>query len=200
METKKIHNLDFFPNFILDEHKPLGSELCKKGYTHFHQVVKLVHHFGYKRISNLDDLSLVLEEKVGTCSSKHGYLKALAEENNQNEIKLKCAYFEFQSKFMPQLKKDFEKLGLTSELEGHCYLSYHNHVLDITTDKLDYTMFIDYKDLLVVDDLPSNECGHIKQKRHEKLFKEWCQDQGVDFEKAWDLRWRVIKELVQGRV
>ena len=189
-------NLKFYPNFQLNSQKLIGKRLKEIGIYNFHSIIEYVYKLPYSRISNLDDLLLTISEKKGTCSTKHGFLKAVAEENEQEDIRLHCVYFEFSKKHIPTLIKEFEKLKLQSELEGHCYLSYNNHILDVTTTYLDYPKFIDFSNLYKIDDLKSYECGEQKQKRHLKLFKEWCQEKEVDFEKAWDLRWKVIKELV----
>ena len=185
------------PDFHLDANGKLGALLLKENVYTFHEALEHVHKLLYKRISNLENLDLVLSEKRGTCSSKHAFLAALAKENGNTSISLKLGYFKFGSSILPELKKEFEILGTDYIIEAHNYLRFKKQIIDVTSFSFDVQKLLSSKVLIEEISLESDQAGAYKQKLHESYFKKWCAEKNVDFEKAWALRWAIIDCLVR---
>lgn len=186
-------------DFPLDKSKEIGSLFYKEKVYTFHEALKYIHNLLYKRISNLEDLKLVLLEKRGTCSSKHGLLALLAEENGHFDIEVKLGYFNFFSKTVPNLKERFNDLGSDLIIEAHCYLSCKGCIIDVTSNKFDAQQLLKPQNLIEDITIKAYQTGNVKQAMHEKYFENWCHNQNVDFRKAWDLRWAVIDSLVKSQ-
>ena len=55
---------------------------------HWDELVSYIKELPYGRISNREDLTLVLSEQKGSCSSKHVLLKTVAVENQMEDVGL----------------------------------------------------------------------------------------------------------------
>ncbi|MCH9632961.1 MAG: hypothetical protein S4CHLAM6_13080 [Chlamydiae bacterium] len=185
------------PDFPLDKNQKISSLFYKEKVYTFHAALKYVHKLLYKRISNLEDLTLVLIEKRGTCSSKHGLLAQLAEENGYSHIEVKLGYFKFFSRTLPELKEKFNAIGADYIIEAHCYLSYKGSFIDVTSCQFDARQLLNPKNLLEEVTIKASQTGKVKQAMHKKYFENWCTKYSIDFEKAWSLRCAVIDCLVQ---
>jgi len=73
------------PDFVLQE-GIISQKFRERGITQFSKACEFIQHLPYGRISDRDNLDLVLTENRGTCSSKHGILERLCEENGHEEV------------------------------------------------------------------------------------------------------------------
>ena len=99
----------------------------------FHKSVSFINYLPYGRNQNRNFKS-VLEEKRGTCSSKHALLAKIAL-NHDCPINLYLGFFEMNAINNPEVAEVLSKNGLKYILEGHCYLGYKKNRVDITFSK-----------------------------------------------------------------
>lgn len=185
------------PNFPLNSNFEYSRALVKHGILDFHQALDWVRTLPYKRISDLENLALVAEEKRGTCSTKHGFLAAVARENGHPEIHVELGYFRFSKRKIPALTQDFDSCGADYLIEAHCYLKFNNHIIDVTASSFDAQQMLRPKELIESRRLAPEEVGEYKQKLHFDYFQKWCEGKKLNFEQVWALRWKVIDYLVQ---
>lgn len=185
------------PNFYLNTSSPFGQLLARENIVDFHQALHFVLNLPYKRISDLDNLALVSIEKRGTCSSKHGFLAAVAIESGHTEIQLETGYFRFKYEKIPSLKNQFKSFPLDYIVEAHSYLRYKDQIIDVTSQFFDAQALLSPSDLIDSFYLLPHEAGAIKQWFHKKFYQSWCKQNNLDFAKAWDLRWQVISYFVE---
>ncbi len=185
------------PDFLLNSQAPFGQLLIQEGVMSFHEALNFALKLPYKRISDLDNLALVVLEKRGTCSSKHGFLAAVAQENNHPEIRLEMGYFRCKFEKIPALKRSFENFPIDHIVEAHVYLKYKSHIIDVTSSAFDAQLLLSPSDLIESQPLLPHEAGSIKQLLHQNYFKMWCNQNKIDFTRAWDLRGQIISFLVE---
>lgn len=183
-------------DFDLDLSKPLGKLLMPHKVKTFHQALSFVKSLAYKRISNIDDYTLVVTEQCGTCSTKHAFLAELAHENGRYGIQVELAFFKFKAKIMPHLATEFEKNHISYLPEGHCYLRTPLGKLDLTSNRFDMDKILTPDTVIKTLILSPEQAGNYKQKLHEKYFQDWCKSQKLPFEPIWQLRQKIIQHLV----
>ncbi|MCH9634560.1 MAG: hypothetical protein S4CHLAM7_13130 [Chlamydiae bacterium] len=188
-------NLKMIPNFELDPLGELGELLKKKQIETFHAAIRFAYDLPYQRISNLEDLRLAATECRGTCSSKHGFLAKLAQENNEHSFQVELIVFPFYSSFAPSLKDRFEKFSIDYILEAHCYLKYKDQIIDITSSRFDCTRYYSENKAFSTQKLAFSQVGSYKQKLHEDLFRKWCKTLNKPFDGLWKLRCDLIQHL-----
>lgn len=120
-----------FPDFTIKSKGPISEAFLKDGINNFHQACEQVKNLRYQRTSVKSNLLLVLEEKSGTCGSKHALLKKLAEENNSNDIKLKIGIYKMTNQNTPGIEKMIPD-NIPYIPEAHAYLVFDKHRLDFT--------------------------------------------------------------------
>ncbi len=185
------------PDFDLDLTKPLGRLLIDYKIKSFHQALSFVKSLSYKRVSNLDDYTLVVAELCGTCSTKHAFLAALAHENGRHEIQVELAFFKFNATIMPHLASEFEKNQISYLPEGHCYLRTSLGKLDLTSNRFDMDKILTPDTVIETLILSPKQTGNYKQKLHEEYFQNWCKRENLPFEPIWQLRQKIIQHLVK---
>ncbi len=67
--------------------------LLDKNISTWHTTISYIQHLPYGRSSSRSDLSTVIRENCGTCSSKHALLKSIADRNSIPNVNLiLCIY------------------------------------------------------------------------------------------------------------
>ena len=180
-----------FPNFIIKPNGPISEVFLKMGINDFQQACEYVKKLRYQRISIKSNLLLVLEERQGTCSSKHMLLKKLTEENNINDIELKIGIYKMKAKNTPGLAGVIPK-NVPYIPEAHAYLVFNNRRFDFTraTGK-------PLKDEDVLKEIPmaADEMGHRKEQIHKEFIAQWCKDNDQDLNEIWKIREACIVRL-----
>lgn len=170
------------------------TQLCKQQdlFT-WEQLTEYVYQLPYRRTSNRSDLSLVMTEQCGTCSGKHAFLMAVAEENEFLNIELHLALFQLNAVNMPCLTAYLKEIGREYLLEAHCYLKVDNQSLDVTGSLFDFTTIEPY---IVEDQLVNyKELDSIKPAYHKNAVKNWILDKKIKntFDFVWSQREKCIE-------
>lgn len=182
-------------NISLISDDNLTLKTFEKGVTTWNDLVKIVKNLPYGRNENRSDLSLVLEEQKGTCSSKHAFLKKIAELNDLKNVKLILGMFKMNSKNNPKLKLILERENLEYIPEAHCYLSINNIKLDLTNSKSDFSKI--ENDIISETEIHPEQVNQYKVEYHKEFLKNWLknEDSKLTFENLWKIREECIKQL-----
>lgn len=169
------------------------SALCLNlGLTTFHAVCDYVWKLPYGRNTNRANWRLILDEKCGTCSTKHAFLKALADELNL-EIELTLGIYPMNEQNTQGVGAVLNQFHLTEIPEAHCYLRYQGKMIDLTrynsqSNQAIDTFFIQYK-------IKPDDIGEYKVTLHQKFIAEYY---GSDkFQSIWAIREQCISALHQ---
>ena len=187
--------MDKYSNTILSSKHTL-SEICiSKGLTSYGAVYDFVKQLPYGRTSDRSDFKLVLTEEKGTCSTKHALLKAIAEENNIDAIKLCLGIFQMNAGNTPKIESVLKANGLDYIPEAHCYLKLDNNIVDITFPKSNELVFI--KSLLHEEIITPEQIGRYKVDVHQAFLKSWISAEHLafNFDEIWAIRETCIRHI-----
>lgn len=182
-------------NIPLNSNDNLTIITTKIGIATWNDLLKFVKNLPYGRNSNRKDFTLVLQENKGTCSSKHAFLKTIADLNSVKNVKLILGMFKMNSKNNPKIKSILERENLEFIPEAHCYLKINNIKLDLTNSQSDFHKI--ENDIISEIEIQPEQVNEYKIEYHKNYMKSWLKNQGftMTFEKIWNIREECIKEL-----
>jgi hypothetical protein len=167
------------------------------GISTFSEACEFVKNLPYSRISDRDDLDLVLVENRGTCSSKHGVLARLCEENGHGEIELIAGIFLMSPETHAELTEFFKDKPYINLPEMHCFFRLStNDRYDFTT-KNDRLALIEPK-LVREQRIEPHQTGDWKEKIHQDYLRSWVArkpELGLNFDEIWEQREECIRLL-----
>jgi hypothetical protein len=175
----------------LTSKEELTQQLLELGITNWDDTLIHVRNIPYGRNSNREDLSLVLKENKGSCSSKHAFLKEIANQNNIPNVQLIIGIY--------KMKESNTKIGtILSENaidyipEAHCYLNINGERLDYTTGSSNFEKI--KKDLLEETEIEPYQVGEFKIKYHQDFMKKWLSNSNatITFDQLWAIREQCI--------
>lgn len=158
------------------------------------ETLLFVKNLPYRRNSNRTDFSLVITEKIGTCSSKHAYLKDFADKKNIENVKLVIGIY--------KMKESNTKIGnILSENnieyipEAHCYLKIDGIPLDCTTSNSNFDKI--KKDILQEIEIDPYQVADFKIDFHQNYIKKWLFETNskFSFDQIWKIREKCIENL-----
>lgn len=174
------------PNKILGQ-KPVSQQFIDRGAVDFHQACDYVWRLPYGRTQG-SELFSVLREGRGTCSSKHGLLKVLADELSLG-VDLVLGIYQMAEANTPGVGPAFHDTEYDSVPEAHCYLRYEHKRVDLTRHELvglPISQFLLEKTILP-EDLSTKTDFHQRY-----LQSEFGKDESL---KLWAIRERCISML-----
>jgi hypothetical protein len=177
----------------LTSKEELTKQLLELGISNWNDVLVCVRNISYGRNSNREDLSLVIKENKGSCSSKHAFLKSIADQNNIPNVQLIIGIY--------KMKESNTNIGnsLSGIIdyipEAHCYLNINGERLDYTTRSSSFEKI--KNDLLEEIEIESHQVGEFKVKYHQEFIKKWLNDtkSNFSFHEIWTLREKCIAHL-----
>ena len=183
------------PNFSIDSDATL-SKICRNiGLSDFHLATQHILHLPYKRNSSKKNLSLVLTEACGTCSTKHAALAQLAIENGFNDLKLIIGIYQMKEANTCGVGSVLEQYNLEYIPEAHVYLKFENQRIDITRTVESEVSAFDV--LLLEKEIQPEQIGKFKVDLHRAFLKEWRKKEQLDIslEELWEIREACIHAL-----
>ena len=156
---------------MFELHRPglLSNLLKEKGIQHFNSAIDFVKHLPYKRISNNSDLSFLILENCGTCSTKHAFLKKVAEEQNQNEVDLILAIYKMDAKNTPGIGSALKNSSLEYVPEAHCFIRWQGEAIDCTNPDSDLKRI--ESDILLEKSISPEQVGQWNAKFHKNYIQ-----------------------------
>ena len=161
----------------------------------FHLATNHVLHLPYRRNSSKEDLSLVLIEACGTCSTKHAALVQLALENDFQNLKLVLGIYQMNEANTSGVGKVLDVYQLNYVPEAHVYLKYEGNRIDITRTVESEASAFDV--LLLEKEIQPNQIGSFKVNLHRDFLNQWRKEQGLEMslEELWRIREDCIHAL-----
>ncbi|MFZ1257258.1 MAG: hypothetical protein WAR77_12945 [Saprospiraceae bacterium] len=173
------------------------SNLCRKhGLLSFKQAAIYIQQLAYKRNQNKLEFSSLFNEQCGTCSTKHGFLKLLADENNFNKLKLKLCILKLNSKNTPKIEAILLNHKLVYIPEAHTYLQFENQNLDFTFPNSNFFNF--KEDILTEIEISHTQIEDFKTRYHKTFLEKWlCENEQLklSLNELWSIREQCIAAL-----
>ncbi|MGB3607335.1 MAG: hypothetical protein WA775_10855 [Psychroserpens sp.] len=183
-------------SFKLSTDFPLSKRVNALGLETFNDVLQWVKALPYGRNSNRSDYRLLLTQGLGTCSTKHAFLKAIALENNFEDLELILGIFRMNAINTPKIKSILDLHSLPFIPEAHCYLKYKAQIIDITFNgKKERSTF--EETLLCEEIILPDDIGDYKINKHRSYLKSWIKTQKLTFniDQLWSIREACIQKI-----
>lgn len=158
------------------------------------ELLSCVQKLPYGRNSNRYDVSLVLKENKGSCSSKHAFLKAIAIKNKIPNIQLILGMYKMNHN-NTNVGTTITNAGLEYIPEAHCYLKINEKRVDITSEN---TSFSKIENVLLSEiEIQPQDISEFKVEYHKNFLKNWIQKENIDksFNEVWEIREKCIEYL-----
>lgn len=175
---------------------PLTTLALQKGIHHWKELITYIHQLPYGRNSKREDLSIVLVEEKGSCSSKHALLKSIALENKFSGVLLLLAIYQMNATNTPKIAHVLKQYALDNIPEAHCYLSLDEERVDITFPNSSFNTI--KKAILFEREISPAFVFHDKVKFHKDYLKDWLTREKLPYslEQLWEIREACIHNLM----
>lgn len=183
------------PNVLLTANDELTVLARQQGVKYWNDLLALVKNLPYGRNANRSDLSLVLKEQKGSCSSKHAFLKAVAERNNINEVQLYLGIYKMSNKNTPKIGNALDTYPIDFVPEAHCYLKINGQPLDATSTHSDFSIL--KNDILQEIVISPAQVNTFKVEYHKYFLQNWLKKENLalSFKDVWAIREQCIQNL-----
>ncbi|WP_068590891.1 hypothetical protein [Cochleicola gelatinilyticus] len=182
----------------LTSEKPLTQLFHSLKIRHWKAAISHVQKLPYGRNSNRENISLVLTEQQGTCSSKHALLKQLADENNIPNVQLVLALYRMTEANTPGIAPILSQHALSHLPEAHCYLKIGGVVVDITSEETNFKKL--QKDLISELLIAPYQVSAFKIDYHQSYLHTWLASEAThpySFKELWAIRELCIQQLTR---
>lgn len=174
--------------------KPLSNSFLSMNISNLNEAVSYIHKLPYGRNTERDNYILVITEKLGTCSTKHAIIKALADENYVG-LDLLVGIFLMDESNTPAVSQILKQHNISAIPEAHCYLRFKENSFDITfPDKI-----TDPTSLGILKEISINpkQIGEFKINFHQNFIRNWINsnDLPISYEYLWSCREKCISAL-----
>lgn len=172
----------------------LTQQIHNLGINSWDDLLIYVKNIPYGRNANREDLSLILKENKGTCSSKHAFLKEIAKLNKIPNVKLIIGIYKM-NEINTKIGTILSDNSIDFIPEAHCYLKIDENRIDCTTPKSDFGKI--EKDIVEEIEIEPFQVGKFKIDYHQNFIKKWLLNSNstTNFEKLWAIREQCIAFL-----
>lgn len=173
----------------------LTNLIIEKGIKNWSDLIEFTRKLEYGRNLNREDFSLVLKEKKGTCSSKHSFLKKVADLNNFHNVKLILGIYKMNHLNTPKIGNILLDNRLEYIPEAHCYLKLNNLRIDITNNNSDIEKLL--PDIVEEIEIEPEQVNVFKVNYHKNYIEIWIKENLLnrDLDSIWQIREQCIKKL-----
>lgn len=175
---------------------PLARLARSHAFSRFAQVAEAVLALPYGRTRATDDIGAVLKEQLGTCSSKHRFLAALAHECGRTDVQLMLGLYEMSEANTPGIGATLGDFAAIPE--AHCYLAHEGKRFDFTG--LAEGAASPFESLIEERSVSPADLPAAKLAYHRRAIEEWAHSRGLDPGVVWVVRERCIALLAKGEI
>ena len=179
----------------LESNDPLTTLVKTHGITSWNDLTEFVKHLPYGRNTNRTDFSLVITEGKGTCSSKHAFLKRIADLNQVSDVKLLIGIYRMTATNTPKIASVLRANAIEFIPEAHCYLLVDGVRMDFTAAHSDFQGIAD--DVLQEKEIQPEQVTEFKVNYHKAYIQQWLKNtrSELQFDQIWDIREQCIQKL-----
>lgn len=181
-------------NHNLQSLKPLTKLVNSLNIFSWDTLLQFVKQLPYGRNENRHDISLVLTEQKGSCSSKHALLKTIANENNIPNIELILGMYKMNSS-NTSIATTISDANLSYIPEAHCYLKINGIRTDVTSEESSFGKISDV--ILEEIEIEPHQVAEFKVEYHKNFIRNWISEENIkkSFDEVWAIRERCINYL-----
>lgn len=184
--------LNIAPDMAISLEGPLSQGCLNEGLVTFRDACRFVRDLPYGELAEKNNWADTLTQKMGTSSTKHSFLKALADELGIG-IKLMLGIYSMTEQNTPGVGAVLSKYRMQSLPEAHCYLEYEGERLDFTRNYFDNDFMEPILSFIHEEPIEADNAPSYKKALHQNIIR---QRFGNDrFEHIWRIRERCIAAL-----
>ena len=120
-----------FPDKTITEAGPITKTFLSLGIRSFQEACRYVHELPYGYNSDRDDLMILFQEKMGTCTTKHAVIATLAAELGL-PITRGVGIYAMTEAIVTGTDKILTEYNLPYVPMIHCFLEHGNYRVDLT--------------------------------------------------------------------
>jgi hypothetical protein len=179
----------------LKSHDELTKRVAEKNIHDWNALIKHVQHLPYGRNANRSDPGLVISENQGTCSSKHAFLKMVADLNGIKNVKLIMSIYKMNKENTPKTAGILLQYHIDHIPEAHCYLKLNGKQTDLTSSGSSFEKI--REDVLQEVEIEPWQVDKFKVDYHRDFLKQWLSGSGlsISFDELWQVREKCIVAL-----
>ena len=187
-----MESVEGLPDARIDPSGPCSRTCRERGIDSFQQLGRVLRDLRYGRPADRSDWSSVLTAGRGTCSTKHAFLAATAEEQTL-PIQLTLGLYEMTEANTHGVGGALIEAGVEAVPEAHCYLRYRDNRIDITRSASQPGQTIVFLD---EETIRPDQIGDYKVDWHQRHLRAWCETHAIeDWRQIWEVRERCIQLL-----
>jgi hypothetical protein len=174
---------------------PVTAAVRAAGCGTLREAFALVWLVPYGRNRDRGDFLAVLEERRGTCSSKHALLSLLAAEQRL-DITLHLGIYLMSERNTPGIEEVLARHGLPSIPEAHCFMRCDGSVVDVTRLPRQGTEPI--AGFLYEERIGAGQVVEHKPRLHREFLERWAAEGragGLTAHELWAIREECIAAL-----
>ena len=126
-----MHSYTVFPDAAIAADGVVSKRFIELGIDRFHAACKWAHELPYGYNSDRDDLMILFEEKMGTCTTKHAVIATLALELNL-PVEKNIGVYAMTEEIVSGTDEILQEYGLPYIPMIHCFLDHDDHRVDLT--------------------------------------------------------------------
>ncbi|HUA33256.1 MAG TPA: hypothetical protein VMA09_06600 [Candidatus Binataceae bacterium] len=184
------------PDTPLQTAGEISADFLQAGARTYREAAAIVYRLPYGRTSSRTDLSAVLREGRGTCSSKHALLRQLASEQGV-AIKLMIGIYLMNERNTPGVGAVLSRCRLKEIPEAHCYIVYDDERIDVT--RAVTTSVEPIASFLHEEEISPPQIGDYKIAMHRDFLRRWLPGAKLpaewNFARLWSAREECIAAL-----
>lgn len=179
----------------LVSHDPLTLDIIESGCVTWEDLVRSVRNFKYGRGEDRGDFESVWYRRMGTCSTKHGFLYHVAKLNQFEDVELIVGIYLMTASNTPKVASVLEQYQLEGIPEAHCYLKVKGEYLDATSNSSSYEGIAD--DVMLERAIALEFLVDAKMEHHKNFIESWRLLVSSDYslEELWKMREECIAKL-----
>lgn len=182
-------------DYPLASNDGLTVKIRNSGIDTWVQLIDFIKEMTYGRTSDRRNLNLVWSEQRGTCSSKHAFLKKIADLNKIPHVKLMLCIFKMNTVNFPKIGDALLGAPIKFNPEAHCYLRIDGENIDITTSQSSFAKIKD--DIIEEIEIVPEQVFQFKIDYHKDYIKKWILEEKLDltFNLVWKIREKCIENM-----
>ena len=182
-------------NFELLHSGLISDQVLQLGITDFESLCNYIRDLPYGRNTDKMELSSIIHENQGTCSTKHAFLKTVATEQHRDEVELYLGIYEMSEKNTAGVGKVLFDNGLRYIPEAHVYLRYQDRIHDYTRANESKQSFAE--SLIFEQCIQPDQIGVYKEQLHKTFISNWILKNDIDHDanRIWEIREDCISAL-----
>ena len=126
-----MDNLDKLPDKEIIATGKISEKFLEIDITSFKEACLYVHNLPYGYNTNKDDELILFKENMGSCTTKHGVIAALAEELGI-PMRKKVGIYKLTEEIADGAEKIMKEYSVPFIPMVHCFLEYENYWFDLT--------------------------------------------------------------------